>query len=168
MVWVSMCGSRASKPYGNLGNSCIPTRWKVLHKTKQAPPPALRLHRGAGRLSLSRSARYVHDMTDTLSAPSPRAADYPALRVLADVASYLEAGIGSEAVFQGILGALERGLGARECRVWIRTPDGSEFHAISSVGSEAHDPQRSDRVARWVAQGEAYEAVPGAWHVRLP
>src|SRR5947207_8519651 len=80
--------------------------------------------------------------------------DHPALRVLSDVASYLEAGIGTEEVFQGIVGALERGLGARDCRVWVRTPDGADFRAVGGPGDSPPEPRIVSEIARWVQLGE--------------
>src|SRR5438309_3263604 len=92
----------------------------------------------------------------------------PALRLLADVAAYIEAGIGTEDLFRGIAGVLERGLGARDCRVWVRTPDGSGFWAVGAGGNLGAAPTRSAQVARWVGMGEAHEAENGLWHLRIP
>src|SRR4051812_37042678 len=94
--------------------------------------------------------------------------DHPALRVLSDVASYLEAGIGNEEGFQGIVGALERGLGARDCRVWIRTPDGSDFRAVAGPGDAPPDAKVVSEISRWVQLGEAHEIEGNHWHLRIP
>src|SRR3989442_10262922 len=101
-------------------------------------------------------------------APAAPSADHPALRVLADVASYLEAGIGTEDVFQGIVGALGRNLGARDCRVWVRTADGASFRAIGPSGAPEPEPGLGDQVAGWVAAGESQESSDGVWHLRIP
>jgi two-component system NtrC family sensor kinase len=106
-------------------------------------------------------------MTDTASRPIA-SSDHPALRVLSDVASYLEAGIGTEEVFHGILGALERGLGAHDCRVWVRTPDGSAFRAFTGPGDDPPDASVVAQVGNWVSRGEAHEAVDDTWHLRIP
>ncbi len=106
-------------------------------------------------------------MTDT-APPAIASADHPALRVLSDVASYLEAGIGNEEVFQGILGALERGLGARDCRIWVRTQDGSAFRSYTGPGDTPPPSEAAGQVGRWVQAGEAHEAGDGVWHLRIP
>ncbi|MBI4421836.1 MAG: PAS domain-containing protein, partial [Gemmatimonadetes bacterium] len=96
------------------------------------------------------------------------AADHPALRVLADVASYLETGIGTEDVFHGIAGALARGLAAQDCRVWVRSSDGSSFRPIAASHAAEPEAGRADRVAEWVAAGATQEASDGFWQVRFP
>ncbi len=112
-------------------------------------------------------------MTDTahsaVAAASPSSSVDPlALRVLSDVASYLEAGIGTPGVLEGILGALERGLGARDCRVWVRTADGSEFRSVGAPGDPLPDAAVIAQVSHWVRQGETRDAEDGVWHLRRP
>ena len=105
-------------------------------------------------------------MTDT--APDIASADHAALRVLGDVASYLEAGIGTEELFQGILGALERGLKARECRIWVRTTDGSEYRPVTGPADPPLEQATVGQVAKWVQLGEAHQVQDGSWHLRIP
>src|SRR5688500_10108263 len=94
---------------------------------------------------------------------------YPGLRVLRDVAGYLEAtGIGSDELFQGIIGALGRGISARESRIWVRTPDGAAFRAFVGGGEADPDDAEAARVPRLVAEGEGSETVGDRVHVRVP
>ena len=104
------------------------------------------------------------------TAPPPPVdlAKYPGLSVLRDVAVYLEAGIGTDEVFHGIIAAVERGVGARDCRIWVRTPDGSAFRAFVAAGGDEPGSQEGERVARQVAEGESHELVGGRQHVRIP
>src|SRR5262245_49951124 len=106
-------------------------------------------------------------------AVSPSVADvdlsqYPGLRVLREVASYLAVGIGTDDVFAGIIGALGRGVGATECRIWVRTPDGSAFRAFVAGGEDEPNQLEAARAARWVGEGEAAEAQGDLLHVRAP
>jgi two-component system NtrC family sensor kinase len=112
-------------------------------------------------------------MTDTAPRPAaaepvPPSKDHPALRVLADVASFLEAGIGTEDTFLAIMGALERGLDARDCRVWVRDLEGTAFRAVVGPGDPIPGADDAQRVARWVQQGESHEIERGLWHLRIP
>ncbi len=50
-----------------------------------------------------------------------------ALGVMAEVAGFLGGSIGVEDALVGIAGALRRGVGAEECCVWVRAPDGVSF-----------------------------------------
>lgn len=94
---------------------------------------------------------------------------YPGLRVLRDVASYLEAtGVGSDEVFQGIIGALGRGIGAKEARIWVRTPDGAGYRAFVGGGEADPGEEEAARVPALVADGEGCEVVGDRMHVRVP
>src|SRR6266850_624000 len=110
-------------------------------------------------------------MSESLSSatlPLPDLNQYPGLRVLRDVASYLESGIGTDEVFEGIIAALTRGLGARESRIWVRTPDGAAFRAFVAGGAAAPSTEEAARASHWVAEGEGYEVIDGRVHVRAP
>ena len=61
--------------------------------------------------------------------------DERGLRILADVAGYLAAGMGSEEVFTRVAGVLARGLGADHCRIWMRAADG--IWAMGDVTAKA-------------------------------
>jgi two-component system NtrC family sensor kinase len=56
------------------------------------------------------------------------------LRILADVATYLAAGLGAEDVLTRVAGALARGLETNMCRVWVRSADGARYRAIVAEG----------------------------------
>lgn len=102
---------------------------------------------------------------------APEAVDlekYPGLRVLREVTGYLEAGIGTDEVFQGIIAAVERGVGARDCRIWVRTPDGSAFRAFVAAGGDEPGSEDADRVSRQVKEGESQERVGDRRQVRIP
>ncbi len=59
-----------------------------------------------------------------------------ALRIIADVSSYLARGMGPDDVVSGVAGVLSRGLDGRTCRVWVRTPDGASYRAMVGPGHE--------------------------------
>jgi len=89
------------------------------------------------------------------------------LRILADVAGYLAAGLGSEDVLARVAGALARGLGSDTCRVWVRTADGSSFRAIVGEGFDVPSdrPSGEFRLGRDVAAEELHN---GDWYLRYP
>jgi two-component system NtrC family sensor kinase len=62
--------------------------------------------------------------------------DHPGLRVLAEVAGILAAGLASEDALSATTDALRRGLGLRRCRLWLRNPDGAGYHLVPSPGDE--------------------------------
>jgi two-component system NtrC family sensor kinase len=84
------------------------------------------------------------------------------------VASVLQAGLVSGEALQGVVNALYRGLALRRCRLWLRTPDGTRFTAITTSGDEAELPGYSRPVAEWARQGPQREGVPGGSVLRLP
>src|SRR5205807_1144672 len=47
--------------------------------------------------------------------------EHPGIRVIAEVASVLQAGSASGVALRGVVGALRRGLNLRRCRLWLRT-----------------------------------------------
>jgi len=89
------------------------------------------------------------------------------LEVIQDVASYLGAGLAVEDELAGVAGALERGLPARECRIWVRRPEGTGFRVVQVPGAAPPAPGGHDEVAQWVARGEAPPWRPQDPHVRL-
>jgi two-component system NtrC family sensor kinase len=94
--------------------------------------------------------------------------EHPGIRVIAEVASVLQAGLVSGEALQGVVNALYRGLALRRCRLWLRTPDGTRFTAITTSGDEAELPGYSRPVAEWARQGPQREGVPGGSVLRLP
>jgi two-component system NtrC family sensor kinase len=97
-----------------------------------------------------------------------RRAGQRALRILADATSYLAGGVTSEDVLTGVIGALARGLDSDQCRVWIRTPDGTAFMPIVSEGSAAPPTDLVHQIAALVDAADACELRDGAWHLRIP
>jgi two-component system, NtrC family, sensor kinase len=63
------------------------------------------------------------------------AATRAALDVLAEVAGFLGGSIGVEDALSGTAGALLRGIGAEECCIWIRAPDGVSFRPFRPPAS---------------------------------
>jgi len=94
--------------------------------------------------------------------------EHPGIRVIAEVASVLQAGLASGEALQGVVSALRRGLQLRGCRLWLRTPDGTRFTAITTREDEAELPGAAPAVADWVRLGVQREAVLGGTVVRLP
>ncbi|HXL51786.1 MAG TPA: PAS domain-containing protein, partial [Gemmatimonadales bacterium] len=94
--------------------------------------------------------------------------EHPGIRVIAEVASVLQAGLASGEALQGVVGALRRGLNLRRCRIWLRTPDGTRFAPVTTPGDEAEQPGYAPPVAEWMRRGPQREGVPGGSIVRLP
>ncbi len=90
------------------------------------------------------------------------------LRIIADVAGYLAAGLGSEDVLTRVAGVLARGLDSEECRVWVRTADGTGYRAIVGEGVPAPDDQRAEDVGRWLSADEPVQREGDGWRLRLP
>src|SRR5712691_1172067 len=94
--------------------------------------------------------------------------EHPGIRVIAEVASVLQAGPASGVALRGVVAALRRGLNLRRCRLWLRTPDGSRYAPVTTPGDEAELPGYSLPVADWVRQGPQREGTPGGLVLRLP
>src|SRR2546421_4822420 len=94
--------------------------------------------------------------------------EHPGIRVIAEVASVLQAGSASGVALRGVVGALRRGLTLRRCRLWLRTPDGTRFTPVTTPGDEAEPSSHAPPVAEWMRRGPQREGVPGGWIVRLP
>src|SRR5438093_9429633 len=87
--------------------------------------------------------------------------EHPGIRVIAEVASVLQAGLASGEALHGVVGALRRGLNLRRCRLWLRTPDGTRFTPVTTPGDEAEQPGYAPPVAEWMRHGPQREGVPG-------
>src|SRR2546430_3819882 len=94
--------------------------------------------------------------------------EHPGIRVIAEVASVLQAGLGSGEVLHGVVSALRRGLNLRRCRLWLRSPDGTRFTPVTTSGDDAEQPGYAPPVAEWMRRGHQREDVPGGSIVRLP
>ena len=94
--------------------------------------------------------------------------EHPGIRVIAEVASVLQAGLASGEALHGVVTALRRGLNLRRCRLWLRTPDGSRFAPVTTPGDDAEQPGYVPPVAEWMRRGPQREGVPGGSIVRLP
>ena len=94
--------------------------------------------------------------------------EHPGIRVIAEVASVLQAGLASREALHGVVSALRRGLNLRRCRLWLRTPDGARFALVTAPGDEAELPGYAPPVAEWVHRGPQREEVPGGAIMRLP
>src|SRR5207248_2743201 len=58
--------------------------------------------------------------------------EHPGIRVIAEVASVLQAGLASGEALHGVVSALRRGLNLRRCRLWLRTPDGTRYAPVTT------------------------------------
>ncbi len=94
--------------------------------------------------------------------------EHPGIRVIAEVASVLQAGSASGVALRGVVGALRRGLNLRRCRLWLRTPDGTRYAPVTTPGDEAELPASSPPVSEWVRQGVQREGTAGGSVLRLP
>ena len=94
--------------------------------------------------------------------------EHPGIRVIAEVASVLQAGLASREALHGVVSALRRGLNLRRCRLWLRTPDGARFAPVTTPGDEAELPGYTPPVAEWVHRGPHREEIPGGTIMRLP
>src|SRR5213083_1614449 len=88
--------------------------------------------------------------------------EHPGIRVIAEVASVLQAGSASGVALRGVVGALRR------CRLWLRTPDGTRYAPVTTPGDEAELPAYSPPVSEWVRQGVQREGTAGGSVLRLP
>ncbi len=102
------------------------------------------------------------------SAEIERPLDHRGLRILAEIAGYMAAGLSSDDVLQRVAGALCRGLLSDACRVWVRTPDGAGFRAFVSDGDRLPGPDYAQAVARWVSEREWSERDGQVWRLRFP
>src|SRR5437879_3802166 len=94
--------------------------------------------------------------------------DHPGLRVLAEVATILASGLGSEQALTGIVDALRRGLALRGCRVWLRSADGASYTAVATPGEAPPAPAASAAVADWMRAGAQREDTATGVVMRLP
>src|SRR6266513_1194447 len=93
--------------------------------------------------------------------------EHPGIRVIAEVASVLQAGLASGEALHGVVSALRRGLNLRRCRLWLRTPDGTRYAPVTT-GDDVDAAGYLPPVAEWVRHGPHRENVPGGCVIRLP
>src|SRR2546428_8806651 len=86
--------------------------------------------------------------------------DNPGLRVLGEVAEVLAASFPSDEALSSVVGVLRRGLGLRRCRLWVRSPDGTRFAAITTPGDDAALPGYVSPTAPWLRGGPHREPTP--------
>src|SRR5881296_4377341 len=94
--------------------------------------------------------------------------DHPGLKVLGEVAEVLAASFPSDEALSSVVGVLRRGLGLRRCRLWVRSPDGTRFAAITTPGDEAERPGYASPTAPWLRGGPHREPTPGGSILYLP
>ena len=85
---------------------------------------------------------------DRFDGKVPRATvpTHPGIRLLAELAGVLSGSVFSEATLVAAVGTLREGLEAGRCRMWIREPGGTAYHAIAPPGDEPA-PGEAERVA---------------------
>jgi two-component system NtrC family sensor kinase len=86
---------------------------------------------------------------------------------LADVATFLQAGIGSEEVLSGVVGALRRDLDLEDCCIWLKDQTGTGFRPIVAAGAKVPGDARSEAVSAWM-EDQSLRDRAGDLHVRLP
>src|SRR3989475_2577017 len=94
--------------------------------------------------------------------------EHPGIRVIAEVALLLQAGLTSGVALRGVVAALRRGLNLRRCRLWLRTPDGTRYAPVTTPGDEAELPGSAPPVSDWGRQGPHREGAAGGSVLRLP
>src|SRR5213593_4676047 len=94
--------------------------------------------------------------------------DHPGLKVLGEVAEVLAASFPSDEALSSVVGVLRRGLGLRRCRLWVRSPDGTRFAAITTPGDDAELPGYVSPTAPWLRGGPHREPTPGGSILYLP
>src|SRR5256885_14566972 len=87
--------------------------------------------------------------------------EHPGIRVIAEVASVLQAGLASGEAMHGVVSALRRGLNLHRCRLWLRTPDGTRFAPVTSSGDEVDAAGYLSPGAEWVRHRAQRESGPG-------
>src|SRR5437762_12588756 len=85
--------------------------------------------------------------------------EHPGIRVIAEVASVLQAGSASGVALRGVVGALRRGLNLRRCRLWVRTPHGTRYAPVTTPRDEAELPAHSPPGSDWVRPGVQREGT---------
>src|SRR3989442_6966837 len=94
--------------------------------------------------------------------------DHPGLRVLGEVGEVRAGSFPSEGALSWGVGGLGRGLGLRRCRLWVRSPDGTRFAAITTPGDDAALPGYVSPTAPWLRGGPHREPTPGGSILYLP
>src|SRR5690348_9676175 len=94
--------------------------------------------------------------------------DHPGLRVIAEVAGILSAGLANQGALAGIVSALRRGLALRRCRLWLRSPDGTGYFPITTPGDEAELPGFTPPTPERLRGGPRREVTPGGTALLLP
>ena len=94
--------------------------------------------------------------------------DHPGLRVLAEVATILASGLGSDQALTGIVDALRRGLVLRRCCLWLRSADGASYTAVTTQGDDPPAAAAPAKVADWMRAGPQREDTATGVVMRLP
>jgi two-component system NtrC family sensor kinase len=89
------------------------------------------------------------------------------LRILADVTGCVARGLAAEDVLTGVVEALGRGLGTDLVRVWVRTPDGAGFRAITPEGVDPPAAVAADTARPWFEQSAPRRMPDGRWLERV-
>ena len=113
----------------------------------------------------------------TMNVPRPPAAaesdvrgplSQQSLRILAELTGCLHRGLSAEESLAEVAAILGRGLGTELSRIWVRTPDGAGFRAVTPLGVEPPPAIAADAARPWFAQPGLQRAGPGAPVVRMP
>src|SRR5207237_5072942 len=94
--------------------------------------------------------------------------EHPGIRVIAEVASVLQAGLASGEALHGVVSALRRGLNLRRCRLWLRPPDGPRYAPVTTSGDEEDVPGYPQPVAEGRRHGPPRAGLTGRAGVRRP
>src|SRR5258708_32070987 len=90
------------------------------------------------------------------------------LRVLAEVATILASGLGSDQALTGSVEARRRGPGRRRCGLWLRWADAASYTAVATRGDDPSEPVAPAVVADWMRTGPQREDTGTGVVMRLP
>ena len=90
------------------------------------------------------------------------------LRILADVTACLHRGLSAEDSLAEVVAILGRRLGTELSQVWVRTPDGAGFRAVTPLGVEPPPAVPADGAAPWFEQPGLQHDAAGRQVVRMP
>jgi two-component system NtrC family sensor kinase len=90
------------------------------------------------------------------------------LRILADITGCLHRGLSAEEALAEVVATLGRGLGTDLSQVWVRTPDGAGFRAVTPLGTDPPPAVPADAATPWFDQPGAQRNAAGRPVVRMP
>src|SRR2546430_10612501 len=87
--------------------------------------------------------------------------EHPGIRVIAEVASVLQAGSASGGALRGVVGAVRRGLNFRRWRLWLRPPHGTRYAPLTTPATRRSFRRNHRPSPAWGAQAGSAKGPPG-------